>query len=140
MTPEAGYTPTPLIKKLGLKAGAQACILNAPPHFLDLLGPLPGGVILHPALSGKLDYIQFFVKDREVLDQQALVLKQHLAFTGMLWLCWPKKTSSLSTDLTREPVREIGLKAGLVDVKVCAIDTDWSGLKFVYRRGDREAG
>ena len=106
-------------------------------RYLDLLGPLPGGVVLLDQPDDGLDFIQVFAKERRVLERQVSALKQHLAPTGMLWICWPKKTSSLKTDLTREVVRAIGLHAGLVDVKVCAIDADWSGLKFVFRLKDR---
>ncbi len=128
---------TPLIKKLGLKEGARACILEAPSNYLDLLGPLPGGVVLLDEPDDGLDFIQVFAKERRVLERQVSALKQHLAPAGMLWICWLKKTSSLKTDLTRELVRALGLHAGLVDVKVCAIDADWSGLKFVFRLKDR---
>ncbi len=128
---------TPLIKKLGLKDGSRACILEAPSNYLDLLGPLPGGVVLLDQPDDGLGFIQVFAKERRVLERQVSALKQHLAPAGMLWICWPKKTSSLKTDLTREVVRAIGLHAGLVDVKVCAIDADWSGLKFVFRLKDR---
>ncbi len=133
----AGYAPTSLIKKLGLKGGFRACILDAPPGYFDLLGPLPGGLVLLDAPEDGLDFIQLFATERRLLEQQIPALKQHLASAGMLWLCWPKKASSLETDLTREVVRAIGLHAGLVDVKVCAIDADWSGLKFVFRLKDR---
>ena len=133
----AGYTKTPLIKKLGLKEGSRACILEAPPDYLDLLGPLAGGVVLLDQPDDGLDFIQFFAKERRALERQVSALKQHLAPAGMLWICWPKKASSLDTDLTREVVRAIGLHTGLVDVKVCAIDADWSGLKFVFRLKDR---
>ncbi len=128
---------TPLIKKLGLKEGSRACILAAPSNYLDLLGPLPGGVLLLEHPDDGLDFIQLFATERRRLERQLSALKQRLAPAGMLWICWPKKTSSLETDLTREVVRAIVLHAGLVDVKVCAIDADWSGLKFVFRLKDR---
>ena len=128
---------TPLIKKLGLKEGSRACILEAPSNYLDVLGPLPGGVVLLDQPDDGLDFIQLFATERRRLERQLSALKQRLAPAGMLWICWPKKTSSLHTDLTREVVRAIGLHAGLVDVKVCAIDADWSGLKFVFRLKDR---
>ncbi len=128
---------TPLLKKLGLKEGSRACILKAPSNYLDLLGPLPGGVVLLDQPDDGLDFIQVFAKERRALERQVSALKQHLAPAGMLWICWPKKTSSLETDLRREVVRAIGLHTGLVDVEVCAIDADWSGLKFVFRLKDR---
>ncbi len=128
---------TPLIKKLGLKEGSRACILEAPSNYLDVLGPLPGGVVLLDQPDDGLDFIQLFATERRRLERQLSALKQRLAPAGMLWICWPKKASSLETDLTREVVRAAGLHAGLVDVKVCAINADWSGLKFVFRLKDR---
>ncbi len=133
----AGYAGTPLVNKLGLKAGARACILDAPPHYAALLGPLPGGLVLRPSLEADLDFLQVFVRSRAALERQVTGLKACLTPAGMLWICWPKKSSPLSGDLTGDVVRRLGLAAGLVDVKVCAIDADWSGLKFVYRLKDR---
>ncbi len=133
----AGYAGTPLIKKLGLKEGARACILDAPPHYAALLGPLPGGLVLIEAPADGLDFLQVFVRRRAALERQVAGLKACLAPAGMLWICWPKKSSSIESDLTGDVVRRMGLAAGLVDVKVCAIDADWSGLKFVYRLKDR---
>ncbi len=122
----AGYSNTPLVKKLGLKPGARACFLHAPPHLFDLLGPLPEGVHLAETPETGLDYLHFFAMDRPHLGAAFSDLKQHLAFDGMLWISWPKKTSSIATDLSGNIVREIGLGSGLVDVKVCAVDADWS--------------
>ena len=133
----AGYSTAPLVRKLGLKPGLRALFLHAPEDYETTLGPLPEGVLLAETLSPELDFIQYFAHERARLEADLPRLKQHLATTGLLWLCWPKKASALPTDLTREIVREVGLASGLVDVKVCAIDADWSGLKFVYRKEDR---
>ena len=120
-----------------MKAGARVCLIGAPPHYLGLLGPLPGGIHLCDAAEDGLDFAQLFATERRVLEAQTPLLAPRLAPAGMLWLCWPKKASLIATDLTREAVRDVGLGTGLVDVKVCAIDADWSGLKFVRRLADR---
>ena len=99
-----------------------------------------GGLGRTESLSGlfsRLDFIQLFATERRRLERQLSALKQRLAPAGMLWICWPKKAPSLETDLTREVVRAAGLHAGLVDVKVCAVDADWSGLQFVFRLKDQ---
>jgi hypothetical protein len=89
-------------------------------------------------LAGPLDFIQFFTTARVDLEAQFTILKQSLTPTGMLWVSWPKKASKLKTDLDENIIREIGLAHGLVDVKVCAVDEQWSGLKFIYRLKDRK--
>lgn len=133
----AGYSGTPLIKKLGLKAGMRACFVDAPPQYLNLLGSLPEGVALLETPGGKMDFIHVFVLTEQGLEAQFADLKQSLASSGMLWISWPKKASSIETDLSSVIVRNTGLAGGLVDVKVCAVDADWSALKFVYRLKDR---
>ncbi len=134
--PEDPSVP-PLVRKLGLKPGMRACVLDAPPHYARLLAPLPAGVTLQKAPAENLAFIQVFVGDRGALQRAFARLTPHLASDGMLWMCWPKQSSTLAADFTGTDVRRAGLAAGLVDVKVCAIDADWSGLKFVYRRADR---
>ncbi|HMB89760.1 MAG TPA: hypothetical protein VKP65_02870 [Rhodothermales bacterium] len=133
----AGYSGTPLLKKLGLKAGMRAAFVDAPPHYADLLGALPEGTILLETPDGEMDFIHFFALTQEDLETRFTDLKRHLAPTGMLWISWPKKASSIETDLSSNLVRSTGLAGGLVDVKVCAVDADWSALKFVYRLKDR---
>ena len=132
----AGYSGTPLPKKLGLKPGIPAATLHAPKHYSDLLGPIPG-VRLAPRLSRDLGFIHAFFTRGKALVSEFPKLKKALARSGMLWISWPKKSSKLPTDLDENVVRDVGLANGLVDVKVCAIDEDWSGLKFVYRLKDR---
>ena len=126
-----------LLKKLGLKAPMRACFVAAPPHYLDLLGSLPAGLMLLDAPEEEMDFIHFFAWTQGDLETQFANLKKHLAPTGMLWISWPKKASSIETDLSSQIVRNRGLAGGLVDVKVCAVDADWSALKFVYRLKDR---
>jgi len=134
----AGYSKRSLVAKLGLKPGFKACILNAPAgYYEETLGPLPPAVTVTDKLEGSLDFVQFFTKDRAELEHQFEPLKQALASDGMLWVSWPKKAAKVETDLDGNSVREIGLAHGLVDVKVCAVDETWSGLKFVYRVKDR---
>ncbi|MDX1548332.1 MAG: hypothetical protein R3247_15140 [Rhodothermales bacterium] len=128
---------TPLVRKLGLKAGQRAFVFDAPPHYAGVLGPLPGGLRLLTAPEPELDFAQLFVPVRGALEARLPEVVPLLSRHGMLWICWPKKTSPLALDLAAGDVRAAGLAAGLVDVKVCAIDADWSGLKFVYRRADR---
>ena len=127
----------PLIKKLGIKSGQRAFFLETPPHYFDLLGPLPEGLIVEETLSPSLNFIHFFVKEQEWLKESFPALKYHMDLKGMIWISWPKGTSKVDTDLNGNIVREIGLGNGLVDIKVCSVDDTWSALKFTYRRKDR---
>ena len=135
----AGYSGTPLAKKLGFKEGFHAGLVNPPRGFQKELGSLPGGVKISVArLSKPLDLILFFADSQKTLKREFPKLALKLAKNGMLWIAWPKKASGVATDLSDNSVREIGLEAGLVDVKVCAVNDTWSGLKFVYRLEDRK--
>lgn len=133
----AGYSGTPLIKKLGIKSGYRVVFLGAPAGYAKGLGALPPDAKVIGRLGGAVDFIQTFVKQRTPLEARFAKLRNALAPAGMLWVCWPKQASGVKTDLNREVVREIGLGHGLVDVKVCAVDETWSGLKFVRRLKDR---
>lgn len=135
----AGYSKTPLIKKLGLKPGFKIIILNAPAGYNQTLGPLPDNVTVSDRLAGPLDFIHFFTRARVELEAEFARLKQALDLDGALWISWPKGSAKVETDLKEDLVREIGLAHGLVDVKVAAVDEIWSGLKFVYRVEDRKA-
>jgi hypothetical protein len=130
-----GYSGTPLIQKLGIKPGARTHFVSAPPQLPQLLGPLPPGAT--SSVRGKLDFALLFAKNLSELTKSFAKLRDRLESNGMLWVSWPKKTSGVATDLTESTVREYGLNNGLVDVKVCAIDDTWSGLKFVRRLSDR---
>ncbi|HMG70856.1 MAG TPA: DUF3052 domain-containing protein [Gemmatimonadaceae bacterium] len=130
-----GYSGTPLIDKLGIKPGKRAQFVSEPKEFAGLLGELPDGVRF--ASRGALDFAILFVKTRSELEKRFAPLRDRLESNGMLWVSWPKKTSGVTTDLTEGVVRTFGLESGLVDVKVCAIDETWSGLKFVRRLKDR---
>jgi len=133
----AGYSGTPLPRKLGLKAGMKAVFVDAPANYPDLLGPLPDDFRLLRRPGAHMDFIHFFVRRRRRLVERLPRLKAALAPAGMLWLSWPKKSSRLDTEVAEGDIRAAGLDAGVVDVKICAVDEDWSGLKFVYRLEDR---
>jgi hypothetical protein len=133
----AGYSGTPLSKKLGYRTGMRCATLGAPAHFAALLGELPAGSTLLSKPGRDMDLLHVFTRGEADLTRRFAGLAKHLAPAGMLWISWPKKTSPLFTGLTEDGVRRVGLAAGLVDVKVCAVDEDWSGLKFVRRLGDR---
>jgi len=134
----AGYSGTPLAKKLGFKEGFRAGFVNPPKGFRKELGNLPANVeICREPLRKPLDLIVLFADSQQMLKREFPGLAKKLAGNGMLWISWPKKSSGVITDLSDNSVREIGLAAGLVDVKVCAVNDIWSGLKFVYRLKDR---
>jgi hypothetical protein len=133
-----GYSGTPLAKKLGLKADGIIALVNAPGGFETALAPLPAGARTTRTPAGKLQLVLMFAANLAELTKRFVPLAKKLDTAGMLWVAWPKKTSKLLTDLTEDVVRKVGLDAGLVDVKVCAVDETWSGLKFVYRLKDRK--
>ena len=135
----AGYSGTPLVKKLGIKPGSTISLLNAPQGFATELGDLPEGVKLDGAGKATLDFVLLFVKSQAELQKEFAKQAKRLAQAGMLWVSWPKKASGVTTDLSENVVRDHGLKVGLVDVKVCAVNDIWSGLKFVIRLKDRKA-
>jgi hypothetical protein len=132
----AGYSGTPLVKKLGIKPGANIVFVNAPSDYAAELD-LPSDVTLNSRSSKPLDFAQLFVKDARELKREFSKYAKRLNASGMLWVSWPKKSSGVSTDLSENVVRDIGLVAGLVDVKICAVNEVWSGLKFVFRLKDR---
>ena len=133
----AGYSLTPLAKKLGIKENSRIGLVNAPEDFESELGELPHGATFVKRITNSLDIILFFVLKERELAQNFSRLAQKLVANGMIWIAWPKKSSGVATDLSFEHVQRIGLDAGLVDVKICAVDETWSGLKFVYRVKDR---
>jgi hypothetical protein len=135
VSPEAGYSGTPLVRKLGVKRGARVALVGAPEGFS--LAELPEDVTVRSALRGPLDVIVAFFVARRALERRLPALMDALDVAGGLWIAWPKRSSGVETDLADGVVRELGLAAGLVDNKVCAIDEVWSGLRFVYRLRDR---
>jgi hypothetical protein len=132
----AGYSGTPLAKKLGIKDGFRVFFADAPDDF-DRELELPADVSIVTTKVRPLDLVLLFSKSEAKLIKDFPTLARKLRPNGMLWVSWPKKTSGVKTDLNENIVRRIGLDAGLVDVKVCAVNDVWSGLKFVYRLKDR---
>ena len=112
-------------------------VSHAPDEYFDWLSPLPEELIVGEVLTGKFDFIHLFVKDLKTFLKEFKKAREHLNKNGALWISWPKKSSKVPTDLNENVIRDFGLKTGLVDVKVCAVDDTWSGLKFVFRVKDR---
>lgn len=137
----AGYSGTPLARKLGIRDGALVAAVGAPDHFEALVAPLPRGVRLRRDLRARAlhDVLAVFVRSRSELSDRFARAQRKLDPHGGLWVAWPKRTSALATELKESDVREHGLSRGLVDNKICAIDEDWSGLRFVVRVKDRPA-
>jgi hypothetical protein len=129
----AGYSGTPLPKKLGIKEGSSVAILRPPDGFHNYLGQLPEGVSVRDRARGSLDVILFFVTRRADLERRLQGLQAAMDPAGGLWIAWPKRSSGVHTDITEDVVREVALPRGLVDNKVCAIDDTWSGLRLVIR-------
>ncbi|MBT8401803.1 MAG: DUF3052 domain-containing protein [Rhodothermia bacterium] len=133
----AGYSGTPLARKLGIKSGFRAIVLGAPKNYFELIDDAPSDVIWIDVDEGRADFLHFFSDSRSELEHMMPLLKKAIVKDGMLWISWPKKSSGVETDLDGNVVRDTGLGHGLVDVKVCAVDETWSALKFVYRVTDR---
>jgi hypothetical protein len=132
----AGYSATPLAKKLGIREGHRVAFPGAPEHFEGLL-ELPEAVTIRSTVRGPLDVIVFFTTRRADLERRLPSLRRALDPAGGLWVAWPKRASGVETDMTEDVVRDRGLAATLVDNKVCAIDETWSGLRLVIRLRDR---
>lgn len=131
----AGYSGTPLPKKLGIKDGHRVALIHAPDRFEKALGDLPAGVTLQSGLTGAtpFDVIVVFITRRAELERQLGSLRSLMSPAGGLWVAWPKQSSRVATDMTEDVVRDVALPTGLVDNKVCAIDETWSGLRLVIR-------
>ena len=138
MSASAGYTGTPLPRKLGIKPGHRVLVLGAPERFEeDVLGPLPDGAVVRRRARGTADVIVAFHTRRTELEAAMPRLRALMEPAAGLWIAWPKRASKLETDLTEDVVRELALANVLVDNKVCAIDETWSGLRLVIRLADR---
>jgi hypothetical protein len=133
----AGYSGTPLAKKLGIKEGHRVAFPSAPDGFRELLGELPDDVTVRSRAVGPLDVIVFFTKSRGELERHLPALRRAMDPAAGLWIAWPKRTSGVETDMTEDVARELGLANRLVDNKVAAIDETWSGLRLVIRVKDR---
>lgn len=132
-----GYSGTPLQKKLGIKDGFVIKMVNVPEHYYDLFSEMPEGLEESNDQKGVKDFIHFFTKDSLEFERSLPVLMSEIKQNGMIWVSWPKKASKVPTDMTEDVIRDYALAIGLVDVKVCAVDETWSGLKLVIPVKDR---
>jgi len=133
-TPAAGYSGTPLPKKLGIAAGQTVCAIDPPRPYRQLVSPWPDGAQLVAEPGARTSLVHLFVTERATLARSAKALRETLAPTAVLWVSWPKKASKQPTDITEDVIREVALPMGWVDVKVCAVDETWSGLKLMVRK------
>jgi len=133
----SGYSQTPLVKKLGLRPGMRLQVIGAPLDYSAIVDDLPAGLQWAGEEETSLDFIHLFTSSQAGLEEVLPRLVPRLAKTGVLWISWPKKSSGIPADLDENILRETGLKNGMVDVKVCAVSQQWSGLKFVFRLKDR---
>jgi hypothetical protein len=134
----AGYSRTPLVKKIGIKEGFKIKVINFPDNYFKLFSLFPEKFALITEQHIKKDFIHYFAKNQADLKRDINQLSQEIVQNGIIWLSWPKKASKVDTDLDGNIVRKIGLKAGLVDIKVCAVNEVWSGLKFVIPLKNRK--
>jgi hypothetical protein len=133
----AGYSGTPLPQKLGIKPGLGVVTINAPANYRRLLGKIPGGVTFSDRMKPGSSFIHLFTNRRSELQKKVSILREKISDNGTVWVSWPKKSSGISTDVTEDVIREIALPLGFVDIKVCAVDEVWSGLKLMIRRENR---
>ena len=133
-----GYSGTPLVTKLGIKSGFQIYVVNAPDDYRELIEPLPEDVRMVSRLSSNLDLVHIFTSRKKELADALRSYRAALKPTAVVWVSWPKKSSKLPTDVTEDTVRELALPLGFVDIKVCAVDETWSGLKLEIRKNQRE--
>src|SRR6058998_2842565 len=133
----AGYSGSPLPQKLGIKPGTTVIVINEPPNYRKLLGKLDR-VTFYNRISTNSDFVHLFTKRRSEFESRLSILRDKIADNGTIWVSWPKKSANVPTDITEDVVREIALPLGLVDIKVCAVDETWSGLKLMIRRAKTE--
>jgi hypothetical protein len=134
MSKPAGYSGTPLAKKLGIAAGAKLVTRHAPADYRQMVAPLPSDVRFDARVSGSTDLVHVFVTEKSVLGKELASLRQTIRPDCAIWVSWPKKAAKVPTDITEDTIREICLPLGLVDIKVCAVSDIWSGLKLVVRK------
>lgn len=137
--PAAGYSGTPLAKKLGIASGCTVLAVHAPADYPALLAPLPQGVRFVTRLSPQVDIVHAFVHEAAVLQRLLTGWRCTMRSDAAVWVSWPKKASKVATDISEDGIRALALPLGLVDVKVCAVDATWSGLKLVIRKELRGA-
>lgn len=136
-SPVTGYSGTPLAKKLGIVEACRVLLVDAPPDYARLLAPLPPRVVFARRASAEVDLAQLFVTNKATLGKRLDALRRALRPDAAIWVSWPKQAAKVATDVTEGTVREVALPLGLVDVKVCAVDATWSGLKLVVRKALR---
>jgi hypothetical protein len=134
----AGYSETPLPQKLGIKPGLTVVTINTPKNYRRLLGRIPEGVTFSNRLRSDSSFVHVFIEERRELERRLPVLGDKIAHAGTVWVSWPKRSSGVPTDVTEDVIRAVALPLGFVDVKVCAIDETWSGLKLMVRRENRK--
>lgn len=135
----AGYSGTPLGQKLGIKPGATVALINAPANYRKLLGKAAGAAKFSDRVGSDCGFIHFFTTRRSELEKKLKWLRGKISDTGTLWVSWPKKSAGALTDITEDVIRVVALPLGFVDVKVCAVDDTWSGLKLMVRRENRRS-
>jgi hypothetical protein len=133
----AGYSGTPLVRKIGLADGMVVAVLQEPDGFRELLAPIPDGVEFRTTVRGRADIVIGFFTRRAAFERRLGAMGRTIFPDGAVWIAWPKRASGMETDMTEDVVREVALPTGLVDNKVCAIDETWSGLRVVWRRERR---
>ena len=136
----AGYSKTPLAQKLGIKPETEVAALSPPANYRKLLAPLPPKVSFVDKAKTGARFVHLFVTERRVLEKQLKRLRGIIDDAGVVWISWPKKSSGVATDITEDVIRDVCLPLGFVDVKVCAVDETWSGLKLMIRRENRRQG
>jgi hypothetical protein len=135
----SGYSGTPLAKKLGIHAGARLFLRAAPANYPQLVAPLPPGVKSVRRIDARTDIVHLFATARGTLGRSLQQARRAMRADAAIWVSWPKRASQVATDITEDVVRELALPLGLVDIKVCAVDETWSGLKLVLRKSERPA-
>jgi hypothetical protein len=135
----AGYSGKPLLVKLGLKPGSRMYVATGPADYFKMLGPLPDGVTVLRRPAVDMDFVHVFTREAADLAVRLEHYRERITPNGMIWVSWPKKAAKVPTDVTEDVIREIALPLGLVDIKVCAVDDTWSGLKLVIRRENRKS-
>jgi hypothetical protein len=133
----SGYSGTPLAQKLGLKTGTRVCVQGAPQNYRQLIAPLPAGVRFVRRIDAHTDLVHLFAAWRAELSAALRAARGAMRADAVVWVSWPKKSARREGDVTEDVVRELALPRGLVDIKVCAVDDTWSGLKLMLRRSER---
>jgi hypothetical protein len=134
----AGYSRTPLARKLGIKSGMTVHVINAPGDYAALVDPLPDGVAISPKAAKQFGLVHIFSKSRSELLELLTSYQKKIKQNGVIWVSWPKKASGIASEINEDTVRELALPLGLVDIKVCAVNDVWSGLKLVIRKENRK--